>query len=86
MTAQNLLSSKPALHPVFREIAEISVQAEIDICNESLWKRARREHKKNFFPTSEDGMLLKTNKGEMLTEPRERGYPHIEGQEFHVII
>jgi hypothetical protein len=48
-TAQALLSSKPALHPLFREIAEISVQAEIDICNESGWERARRERKENSF-------------------------------------
>lgn len=34
-TAQALLSSTPAPHPVFREIAEIIVQAEIDIRNES---------------------------------------------------
>ncbi len=65
VTAQALLSSKPALHPLFREIAEISVQAEIDICNESRWERARRERKKNsFFITSEAGRLLKTNSGE----------------------
>jgi hypothetical protein len=65
VTAQALLSSKPALHPLFREIAEISVQAEIDICNESRRQHARRERKKNsFFPTSEAGMLLKTNNGE----------------------
>ena len=49
VTAQALLSSKLALHPMFREIAEISVQAEIDICNESRWKR---ERKKSFYDQS----------------------------------
>ncbi len=43
VTAQALLSSKLALHPLFREIAEISVQAEIDMCNESRWKPAHRD-------------------------------------------
>ena len=39
VTAQALLDSKPALHPVFAEIAEIFVWAEIDICEESRWRR-----------------------------------------------
>ena len=43
VTAQALLASKQALHPMFREIAEISVQAEIDICEEGRLRRAGRE-------------------------------------------
>jgi hypothetical protein len=43
VTAQALLSSKPVLHPLFVELAELSVQTEIDICEESRWRRARRE-------------------------------------------
>jgi hypothetical protein len=39
-TAQAVLSSKLAVHPLFTELAEISVQAEIDLCNESRWRRA----------------------------------------------
>jgi hypothetical protein len=39
VTAQALLDSKPALHPVFVEIAEVFVRAEIDICEESRWRR-----------------------------------------------
>lgn len=31
-TAEALLSSKPVIHPLFREIAELSVRVEIDIC------------------------------------------------------
>jgi hypothetical protein len=41
VTAQAILLSKPALHPMFREIAEISVQAEIDICDRSRLRRAQ---------------------------------------------
>jgi hypothetical protein len=39
VTAQALLDSKPAHHPVFVEIAEMFVQAGIDICEESRWRR-----------------------------------------------
>ena len=41
VTAQALLASKPVLHPVFLEMAEMSLQAEIEICEES--RRRRRE-------------------------------------------
>jgi hypothetical protein len=37
LTAQALLLSKQAHHPLFMEIAAMSVQAGIDICNESQW-------------------------------------------------
>jgi len=43
VTAQALLSSKPALHPLFMEAAELSIQTEIDICEESRWMRAQRK-------------------------------------------
>jgi len=65
VTAQALLSSRPALHPLFREIAEISVQAEIDFCHASRRDRARRGRKNNFFSTSEARRLLKTSHGEI---------------------
>lgn len=39
--AQALLACEPALHPKFKEIAEMFVQVEIDICNESLFSRIR---------------------------------------------
>ncbi|MGC9997175.1 MAG: hypothetical protein ABSE79_17795 [Terriglobia bacterium] len=38
--AQALLSSKLAVHPLFTELAEICARAEIDIGNESRWRRA----------------------------------------------
>lgn len=40
MTAQALLASKLAPHPMFREIAEISAQAEIELCQEYRLGRA----------------------------------------------
>jgi len=55
VTAQALLSSRPALHPLFREIAEISVQAEIEICNASRWDRAQRERKKFLLRPKPEG-------------------------------
>ncbi|MGD0223598.1 MAG: hypothetical protein ABSF71_14795, partial [Terriglobia bacterium] len=33
-------SSKLAVHPLFTELAEICARAEIDIGNESRWRRA----------------------------------------------
>ncbi|MGO8790450.1 MAG: hypothetical protein ACLQVL_24120 [Terriglobia bacterium] len=39
VTVQALLSSSPVLHPLFMEAAELSIQAEIDICAESRWMR-----------------------------------------------
>jgi hypothetical protein len=36
-TAQALLNSKPVVHPVYVDLAEISVQVEIDICAD--WRR-----------------------------------------------
>ena len=45
-TAQALLASKPVLHPVFLEIAEMSLQAEIDICEESRRRRTEGEIRK----------------------------------------
>ena len=65
VTAQALLSSKPAQHPLFMEIAEIEIQAEIDICEESRWRRMHAEEMKKefFFYTFEAGRLLKTKAG-----------------------
>jgi hypothetical protein len=40
-TAQALLASKPVLHPVFLELAKMSLQVEIDICEESRRRRAQ---------------------------------------------
>jgi hypothetical protein len=45
--AQALLASKAARHPLFTEIAEISVQAEIDVCNQSRWLHAHEKAKNN---------------------------------------
>jgi len=39
LTAQALLSCKPVIHPLFIELAEMSVQVEIEICNEHRWMR-----------------------------------------------
>jgi hypothetical protein len=39
--AEALLACEPALHPRFREIAEIFVQVEIDICNARPFRRVR---------------------------------------------
>lgn len=39
LTAQALLMSKHAHHPWFLEAAELSVQAEIEICTERRWMR-----------------------------------------------
>jgi hypothetical protein len=43
LTAHALLASRQAHHPVFSEIAEMSVQTENDICNGSRWSRAERK-------------------------------------------
>jgi hypothetical protein len=40
VTAQALLSSKQVHHPLFMEIAQMSVQAEVDICKRLQWERA----------------------------------------------
>jgi hypothetical protein len=42
-TAQALLDSRVALHPLFVEIAEMFVRVEIDICEESRWRRLQGE-------------------------------------------
>jgi hypothetical protein len=55
VTAQALLASKQALHPMFKEIAEISVQAEIDICEERRFMRAQEEMKKMFLRSKPEG-------------------------------
>jgi hypothetical protein len=41
VTAEALLWAKPVIHSLFRELAELGVQIEIDLCNES---RLRREY------------------------------------------
>jgi hypothetical protein len=48
VTAQALLASKLAPHPMFREIAEISIQAEIELCQEHRLRRAASKWKKTF--------------------------------------
>jgi hypothetical protein len=48
-TAEALLGSKPVIHPLFREFAELCVQIETDICGEQLGWRDRGEVKKNSF-------------------------------------
>ena len=49
VTAQALLQSKRVLHPVFIEAAELSIQAEIDICEESRRNRAQRKCENNLL-------------------------------------
>jgi hypothetical protein len=49
VTAQALLQCKEVLHPVFIEVAELSIQAEIDICEESRRNRAQRKCENNLF-------------------------------------
>ena len=39
--AQVILASMPAVHTVFIELAELGIQAEIDICAEFRWMRGR---------------------------------------------
>lgn len=41
VTAQALLASKPVVHPLFVEAAELSVETEIYICQESRRRDAR---------------------------------------------
>ena len=43
MTARALLNSRPVNHTLFLEAAELAVQVEIDICEESRWSSAHRE-------------------------------------------
>jgi hypothetical protein len=50
--AQALLQSQAVLHPLFSEIAELSIQAEIDICEESRRNRALRKCENNLFMRS----------------------------------
>ncbi len=53
LTAKALLKSQPVRHPLFLEVAELSVQAEIAICEENRLRRTRVNEKKNsFFPRS----------------------------------
>jgi hypothetical protein len=39
--AQTLLASMPVIHPVYRDLADLSLQVESDICEESRPKRGR---------------------------------------------
>ena len=43
VTAQALLNSQPVNHTLFLKAAELAVQAEIDICEESRWFGAHRK-------------------------------------------
>jgi len=42
MAADTLLSSQQVIHPLFTQIADAVVQADIDICKE-LWARSQRK-------------------------------------------
>ncbi len=48
-TADALLASMPALHPLFIELAELCIQGEIDICAEFRRISERENEKKNSF-------------------------------------
>ncbi len=39
-TAEALLSSRLAVHPLFTELAEISVQVEVDMVNAERWRQS----------------------------------------------
>ncbi|MGA2985456.1 MAG: hypothetical protein ABSG32_16715 [Terriglobia bacterium] len=43
LMAQALLASTPARHPLFTEMAELSVQTEMDMCKGRTWQRGRRK-------------------------------------------
>ena len=43
VTARALLTSQQAQHPLFLEFAELAIQAEIEICEESRRRRMGRE-------------------------------------------
>lgn len=45
-TADTLLSSQPAVHPLFIEIVEASLQADIEICQERLRVLSQRKREK----------------------------------------
>jgi hypothetical protein len=49
VTAQALLQSNKVLYSLFIEAAELSVQAEIDICEESRRNRAQRKCENDLF-------------------------------------
>lgn len=48
-TAQALLASKPAVHPLFAEAAELCIQTEIDICAQKRPIFMREDNKKSYF-------------------------------------
>ena len=43
MTARTLLPSKQVIHPLFVEMAQSVVQADIEICRERLWTLGKRK-------------------------------------------
>jgi hypothetical protein len=47
LAAKALLKSQPVRHPLFLEAAELSVQAEIAICEENRLRRTRVKEKEN---------------------------------------
>jgi hypothetical protein len=49
LTAQAIFASKPVVHPLFIEAAELAIQMEIAICEESRLRRARANEKKDSF-------------------------------------
>jgi hypothetical protein len=49
VTAQALLQSRKVLHSLFIEAAALSVQVEIDICEESRWNRSQKKCENNLF-------------------------------------
>ena len=42
-TAEALLSSKPIIHPLFTELAELAIEAEIQVCADVRWMYGGRE-------------------------------------------
>jgi len=59
LVARAILASKPVQHPLFTELAEVSIQAEIELCPDSRRNYRQAKSKKDFF-TFEPGMLLIT--------------------------
>jgi hypothetical protein len=58
LVARNLLASQPVQHPLFLEMAERCLQAELDLCPESWWKDVKRS--KKIISAFKAGRSLKT--------------------------
>ena len=59
LVARSILASKPVQHPLFTELAEVSIQAETEVFREELAKLQAGEVKKRLF-AFKAGMLLIT--------------------------